>query len=545
MTTAPPIVEHSKTRPAQADSKYAWAAVALSVVVTAIRVLLARPVSFCGTPDACFYLGMAQNLASGQGFHARFLYDFQQAHPTLPNTGIEYWRPGISLLLVLLRPLGGVTLHGSIVLTTMVGVLFSAAAWHIAIQTYDDRRLALGGFSLCLLSSSVWIGSGSPDSGLYYGAAVAWFLALFRVRRSGVLQDIAALVCVSVAYLIRNDAVLLVVPLVAVLWSRSRDADDRPHGRTGTSVTGYQVMLLVGFFVALAPMHLLYKHVLGIAFPSGTAQALFLNDLSDFGRYRDPVSLHSLLGHGIKHLVLFRVSTLATVLYRVAVLMIGYPALVFLPGLLPPRDQVTSPDDKGSVRTRLPEAVGPVSFALVTLFVYGLVLPAIGGFSALRTAVGLMPLASVLVIVAIARVCRTPTLVFWVSAGVIAANALAGFMEIRRDVPTANQIGEADRAEAIGLKDLGADPFHAIVLTNDPVQFAVTTGFATIVLPSNGLDAIAQAARDFHVTHVILDSTSLPASRDVVEQRLHPVRALNLAREHSLILELPQTGPSR
>src|SRR5579875_3110302 len=109
---------------------YVTAAILLAVFVSALRALLARQLSFCGTPDACYYLGMAQNLASGQGFHARFLYDFQQAHLSLPNTGIEYWRPGISLVLLLLKPIGGVTLHSAVALTVFVGILYAAAAWH-------------------------------------------------------------------------------------------------------------------------------------------------------------------------------------------------------------------------------------------------------------------------------------------------------------------------------------------------------------------------------------------------------------------------------
>lgn len=525
--------------PGQPAGIYLWAALLLAVAVGLLRMFLGRSASFCGTPDACFYLGLAQNLSTGHGFQARFLYDFQQPHLALPNTGLEYWRPGVSLLLLSLKPFGGVTLHASIVLTTLVGILFAVAAWHIAVQNYGDRRLALGSFALCLLSSPAWVGSGSPDSGLYYGAAVAWFLGLFTVRRQGLWQDLLALVCVCFAYLIRNDAAILVVPLLAVLWARYK-ALRRPADQTGAGTSAaYAAMMVVGFLAALAPMHLLYKAVLGTAFPSGTAQALYLNELSDFGRYHDPVSLHRLLQTGVKHLVLFRVATFATVVYRVAVLMIGYPALVFLPGLFVRRESAAGPGEE-TPHQGFPEFLGAGTFGIAALLAYTLVLPAIGAFSALRTAVGLMPLASVLVIVAIFRVARTLRLAVWLAGGVVAANALAGLMEARRDLPTANLIGAADRAEATQLAAMGADPARAVVLTGDPVQFSVTTGYATVALPSNGLDAIAAAARDFHATHVILDSENLPAPTVALERQLQPVRSVSLPEEHSLILELPQ-----
>ena len=516
-------------------------AAVLAVLVVAVRLWMARPLSFCGTPDACYYLGMAQNLASGQGFHARFLYDFQQAHLSLPNTGVEYWRPGISLFLLLLKPLGGVTLHGSILLTTLVGLLFAAAAWHIAMQACGDRRLALGSFALSLLSSAAWVGSLSPDSGLYYGTAVAWFLALFTVRRQGLLQDFLALGCVGIAYLVRNDAALLLLPLLAVLGLRRRLAahPEQPAGAGGGSLE-YAAAILLGFLLALVPMHLLYRSVLGTAFPGGTAQALYMNDLGDFVRYHALVSRHTLFAHGLKHLVLFRVATFATVLYRIAALMIGYAALIFLPGLfLGYRNPIAAEQQGRSPLQNLPELTGPAVFFIAAILAYTLVLPAVGGFSALRTATGVMPFAAVLVMVAIWRVARTPRIATHLAAAVIAVSGLSGLMDDRRNVVSMDETGASDRAQAAQLVALGADPASAIVLTNDPVQFSVTNGFAAVALPINGLDAIAQAAHDFRATDVILNSEDLPATIEELNRQLRPVRSAMLPAEHTLILALP------
>ena len=524
---------------------------ALALLVAAVRYWAARPLTFCGTPDACYYLGLAENLAAGQGFRARFLFDLQQAHITLPNTGIEYWRPGISLVLLLAKPFGGVNLHSSIAISILAGIVFAAAAWHVAMQAYEDRRIALGSFGFCLVSSVGWNGSFSPDSGLYYGAAVAWFLALFTVRRQGLLQDVLALGCIGLAYLVRNDAALLLLPLLAVLWQRNRLASRDPaHAapRAGSSLL-YAALTLAGFLVVLLPMHLLYRAVLGTAFPSGTAQVLFLNDLSDFSRYHSPVNLHTLLAYGSKRLIFFRIATFATVIYRIAVLMIGYTALVFLPGLWAARRNnrtapSPSPDGSGAP-DRLPEMTGPGVFFIAALLIYTLVLPAVGGFSVLRTAVGVMPLLSVLVIVAIARVARTPRLAAWLATAVIAANALSGFMGDRRDLVTMNESGAIDRAEARALAAMGADPGRAVVLTPNPIQFAVTTGYSSVVLPVNGLDAIKEAAHDMGATHVILDTEDLPGTPDQLDRQLHPVRSETLPAEHTLILALPSPSPGR
>ncbi len=508
-----------------------------ALAVALIRLWLARPLRFCGTPDACFYLGMGETLAAGKGFHARFLYDFQLPHLSLPNTGIEYWRPGISLLFQVLRPFGSVTLRSSIVLTILVGILYAAAAWHVAMQNYRNRRLALAAFALCLVAGPVWIGSLTPDSGLYYGAASAWFLALFTVRRQGLLQDILALCCVAAAYLIRNDAALLLFPLVTVLWMRRRPGSSIPAAPRAGSSNLYAVAILCAFGLALLPMHVLYRHVLGTAFPSGTAQAFFLNDLSDFVRYGEPVSRHTLFARGLKHLVLFRISTLVTALYRIAALVIGYAALVFLPGLLlPTRDNAPA---ARHVHRNLPELTGPVTFLSTIFAVYTVLLPAIGGFSILRSILGVLPFLLVLVLIGIHRAVPDGRLRAVLIVSVIATYLVSGVTETRREVESANLIGTADRAAAQALAASGAFPATAVIMTPDPVQFSVTTGYTALALPINGLDAVAQAAHDFGVTHVILNTEDLPASSNELQLRLHPLHSEMVPAAHLVILSLP------
>ena len=171
---------------------------------------------FCGTPDSCYALGLAQNLAKYHAFRVPFLFDLQLKHLQVPNTGLEYWRPGVSLVLLLLKPFGGVTLHGALVVTMLAGIVWALAAWFVAMRATGSRKIALASYTLCLLLSAGWGGSLTPDPTLFYAAAIAWFLALFTVERQGIVQDVIALVCVGAAYMIRNDAgLLLLVPLVA------------------------------------------------------------------------------------------------------------------------------------------------------------------------------------------------------------------------------------------------------------------------------------------------------------------------------------------
>jgi hypothetical protein len=500
---------------------------------------MARRVSFCGTPDSCYALGLAQGLAQHHAFRAPFLFDLQLNHLAVPNTGLEYWRPGVSVILFLLKPLGGTTLHGSLGIASLAGVVWALAAWFVAMRTTGSARIALASYSLCLVLSAGWSGSLTPDPTLFYAAAIAWFLALFTVRRQSLGRDILALVCAGAAYTIRNDAGLLLVPLIAVLALRWRAAKQPSNagGAPGSSIR-YAAGIVTLFLVALMPMHLLYLHVLGTAFPAGAGQALYLNDLTDFSTYGAPVSLHTLLAHGVKHLIAMRVSATALIVYRVLALVLGYPALIFLPSLAVTRAERTTAE------APLPELAGPVAFGLTVLVVYSLVLPAVGVFSALRSSTALLPVTAVMVVIAILRLARTRPLASVVTATVITVYLVSGVMDDRRTIEPMNAIGDADRAQARALAEMGAQPDDgdspALVMTPDPVQFSVTTGYRAIPLPANGLDAITKEALGLQASHAILDREHLPGSLTEVTERLHPVQTKTIPGQTVLLLELPR-----
>ena len=511
----------------------------ITLAVIALRLWFARRVTFCGTPDSCYALGLAQSLAKYHAFHVPFLFDLQLKHLLVPNTGLEYWRPGVSLVLLVLKPFGGVTLHGALIVTMLAGILWALAAWFVAMRATGNRKIALASYTLCLLLPAGWNSSLTPDPTLFYAAAIAWFLALFTVKRQGFVQDVLALVCVGAAYMIRNDAgLLLLVPVVVVLVLRVRGAmaSQRRHEEApGGSSAGYALAMLIGFGIALAPMHLLYKHVLGTAYPAGAGQALYLNDLSDFSNYGVPVSLHTMLSHGVKHLIGMRISATAMIIYRVLALILGYPALMFLPTL------AVRHDGEVNGRVRLPELAGPAAFGAVVLVVYCLVLPAVGVFSALRSSVALLPVTSVVVCIAILRAARTRQLAIVLTVTVIAIYLVSGVMDDRRSIDMMNQVGEADRAQARALEAMGARPGEStVVMTPDPVQFSVTTGYSAIPMPGNGLDAITNEALDLHPSYAILDGEHLPGSFTGVTERLHPVQIKTVPGQTVLLFELPR-----
>lgn len=474
-------------------SREVWIAAAVTMAVLLIQWSMARHVSFCGTPDSCAYLALGESLSRHQGFHQNFLFQYQFVSPHLPTHGIDYWRPGTSFLLLLAQPFGGVTLHSSIAITMVAGVVLALAAWRIAMDFSGNRHFACASYLLCLVLPPLWDGGLTPDSALYYGAFVAWFLALLRVRSESYRKDLAALACVSAVSLIRNDAILLLVPLISVLWMRHRK---QPRG----SGLRYSALMLAGFVAANLPIALINQRVLGHAFPPGTGGAIYLTDLAELTAYGAPATMHTMFAHGILALLNLRLMVLPQLLYRLVWVVIGFGAIfVLLIGF-----------QAVAVRRRiLPELTGGISFLTTLILGYGVVLPAVGGFAALRSCCGLLPLIAALMVAGIARLGASANLRRGLFAGVFAFYVGSGMTANRRGVEELNRSGDAMRRVAKALKGEGVEPGRgAAVMIADAAQFSETTGYSAIPLPSNGWRGLKAAVADLRPSCVVMSETA-------------------------------------
>ena len=500
-------------------------ALAGTLVVLLVRLWFGRHVSFCGTPDSCSYLALAESLGGHHGFSERFLYDFQMDRLQLPTRGIEYWLPGTSFFLLLAMPFGGVTLHSSLAISTLMGVFLAAAAWKIATDWSGSRQIACASYLLCLVLPPMWVGSITPDSALFYAASVAWFLALFRSQFRSYREDALAFVCLLIANLIRNDVILLLAPVLLVLWLRRRSGDGR-----GASPT-YCALALAAFFAAMIPMRVIDYAVLGQAFPSGASKALFINNLSDMSRYNEPATLHSLLAVGIGRLIKTRVAAFPLIVYRIVFILVGFAA-IFVPALALRREQADE-------RARSPEFAGGAAFAITLVLVYSFVLPAIGSFSALRAFGALLPLTAVLAVAGIRWVAGSRRSAGWIAASSVMFYFVAGTMEDRRAVPEMNELGSKDRMVAAFLRARGAEPEQgSLIMTPDPAQFSETTAYPAVPLPENGLAAAREAADAFGVTHVLLDTDKLHGTVGASRSTLAATDASPVPGTHIVVLTL-------
>src|SRR5215469_14466615 len=279
-----------------------------TLIVLAARFALASGVDFCGWRDACFYETLAQQLAQHHGFVLPFVWNYQVGDIGLPNPALEYWRPGMSFILALPALFGaGVTLLSAAALDTSATLLLSLSAAWLAWRTLRDPLATVLAYLLCLSLAPLWSMPLTPDSALFYAVAVAWFLALISPERAGLAVELCCVAMVGIAYLIRNDAILLGAPLVAiVLWRLIAARGSEWPLNEGRRA----VVLCVAFVVALLPTCLVLYMAGGHVFNAATNRVMFFSSLDDFRHYGGAFDFAAWKSAGVGALVRMRLAAL-------------------------------------------------------------------------------------------------------------------------------------------------------------------------------------------------------------------------------------------
>jgi hypothetical protein len=472
-------------------------AIAATAIVLGIRLVFAGQVRFCGGADACFYFALAREIATRHDFLLNFVWNYQVDQIALPSLAADYWRPGTSLLLVLASAFGDITLRSDAILATVATLLAALAAAHFAWSLTHNARTTLLAYVIGLCLPSFWVLALRADSDVFYGASVAWFLALFLPTRRSRLRDALAIVCVAAAYMIRNDAILLVVPFAAVLARRMIDAR---HAGDARAERAYALWLIVAFLIALLPAHLLTWRLTG-HFNNSTLSVLFFHDLADFSRYGKRLDFATWWASGPVALLKERASVLIQIVHHLLMRFGEAATVLALAGAAV--GVILQP---GRPFARI--LIGPAAFLVAIVLVYAFVLPGIGDHSAQRSYAALLPVVAALAASGIEEIVASRAAWFALASAIVAFSGLDGVNRARVMLDDGRKELAQYDAEARFIRQASPDPAAALAMVSNPAVFTTSTGIPSVSLPTNGPTAVRQAARDFRATAIVTDRWS-------------------------------------
>lgn len=465
-----------------------------TLIVLGVRFALASRIDFCGWRDACFYETLARQLAQHHGFVLPFVWNYQVGDISLPNPALEYWRPGMSFILALPALFGArVTLLSAAALDTLATLLLSLSAAWLAWRTLRDPLATLLAYLLCLSLAPLWSMPLTPDSALFYAVAVAWFLALFPLERGRLAAELCGVAMVGIAYIIRNDAILLGAPLVAILLWRliaARGTERfRDEGRRAA-------ILCAAFVIALVPTYVVLYAAAGHLFNAATDRVMFFSNMDDFRRYGSAIDFAAWVSAGGAALAHLRLAALAVTLRGVLLMCGQFATLLMLLGVW-------------FVATRRRRAyggrfVGPAVFFIALVGVYVLVLPVIADHAVPRSAAALLPTFAVLAVIAAREVMTSPRITAAIVGAAALLSAIHGLGVAHGLLDEFHDLRARYLLEA-RLIDSAARKGPVVAMVADPAPFTATTGIPAVPLPSNGVAAARQAIARYGVTAIVAD----------------------------------------
>jgi hypothetical protein len=495
-----------------------WGYIVLGMLALAFRIGTAIPIQRAGYMDASYTLHIAENLAQGRGFVEQVLWNYLDGPTKLPHPSNLYWMPLPPVLASASFILFGASYHAAqlpFVLLSSIPPLF---AYYLSRRVSSRIGLASGevapyGWMAALLVTFggfyaiYWVAPDnltpfavSTDSALLFMA-----IALQRDRLPGLVWFAAGCLA-GLSQLARADGflVLAVVPIALCLSRRSP-----VHAAMDC------IFAASGFLLVLAPWLARNYAAIGTFLAPGGVRTLFLTSYDDLFRYNvTDLTLSGYIDWGGANIVASKLNAL------------GFDLLVLIFGgmqiFLAPFAAIGLWRLKGTVEFRL-FLLYALLLTLAMAFIF--TFPGIRG-SMLHSSAALVPYFAVAVgpgldasIRWVSRHRRRwderSARVFFRRGFVALACGLTLFLYSQAvfglfafgppTMPVWNARDEEYAAIGQQLEKAGVSALQP-VMTVDPPSFFNETKRRSIYLPTDGLDAVFQAARQFGAHYLVLEN---------------------------------------
>ncbi|MGZ6260104.1 MAG: hypothetical protein ACXWN5_04555 [Candidatus Limnocylindrales bacterium] len=488
---------------------------ALYAVALAARLVAAARVTFPPTEVSAYYVGVAHNLAAGQGLVSDAIWSYAAQPLTLPQPAFALWMPLASLLAAVPMVFGLSPLPAAQASAAVVGAALAPLTWYIARDAAGreglvGRRattLALGCGLVAAAFGPFLVAVMGPDSSAVFAVlAVAACCAMPLALRAAVAWrwGVALGILLGLAYLARQEAIWLGAAYLVLLIPAAR-------GLARAARRAWLARSLLAPIVAgaltVAPWLARNLAVFGSAFPGQASENLWFTRNSDVFAYAQRPGAADFLAQGPATIVGNMGVGLAHQLVNVVLLpalpvgLLGLLALIWL--WRAPALRQTSPLRATALAGGLIFLATGILFPVATL--WGTFLHASG------------PLLVALIVLAGLGLDRFVAQVgrwrhwdkgnAWLAPLLVLALVIpVASLEVWLTATFAERAGERVMAAADTLETIlpASGSSTAPVISDLPIWLAETADRPAIVLPDESPALVLQLARDFGASSVLV-----------------------------------------
>ncbi len=533
----------------------------LLTITLVVRIATALPLHQAGYMDASYAIHVAENIAVGRGLTEDVLWNYLDQPAGLPHPSNLYWMPLPSLLIAPFFVLFGISYRVAQIPFILLSLIPPLFAFHLGRRVLGRDDYAWVGALLTIFSGFYMVYWVSPDN--FTPFAVTASLCLYSVARGVETNSgryyVAAGVLAGLSHLSRADGILLLAAVPIALLIAPSDIPSSPSSydltkstfthhvsRITHHVLRFTLYALLGYLFVMTPWFARNYLAVGTPYPSAGAKTLWLTSYDELFRFADDLTPARYLAWGLvpiiesKVVAVFRsllvISFANMLLFLTPFVLIGLwrlrKCIEFLPFLI-------------------------YSFLLFWVMVLAFTFPSWRG-TLLHSGIALLPFCAVTVPLGIdaavrwvARRRRTwdvsralPVfqIGFVVLAIIVSFYIYGGGLfgsSAGRDSPLWNErdIGYLDIARWLDRNARDND----IVVAGDPPSFHNVSHRRTIVIPSDSVDAVLAAARQYRASYLVLDHDYPGPLKDLYEGRttvqgLSPVVSVRDPAGHPVIL---------
>lgn len=504
-------------RPAVAGLSPWLVGVALVGLALVARAAAVSQVTVAPTVDSAYYVGVAGRLATGQGLTADVLWTYASPPLTLPQPAFALWMPLATLLAAIPMVLGATTsLFASQVAMIVVGAALAPLTWYVADQAaaangLTGRRrttVALGSGLVAALFGPFLVAVAGPDSSVPFAVlAVAACCAMPRAlaAESGRRWAVVLGALLGCAYLARQETIWLGLTYLLLLLPELRRRV--PADRAAWLARTLLPVIITGAIV-VAPWLVRQAVVFGSPFPGQAVENLWFTRNQDVFAFAQPPTMATFLAQG----PLVIVEHIAAGMWHQLVDVLLLPTLpVGLFGLLGLAWAWRTPALRTATALRALTLAAALMFLATGLLfpvatLAGTFLHASG--PALVALVVVAALATDQVVAAIGAWRGWDKQNAWLAPLLTLALALPlTGLEVWLTGSFAGSQAAREGAAATALESqvpAQADGAPAIIISDEPIGFALSTGRPMLILPDEAPSDVLQLARLFGARAVLM-----------------------------------------
>ena len=463
----------------------------------AMRLYFAVQMQAPGHGDLSYYFALAKNLAAGRGFVIDYVWHFLVLPDGLTHYSNDFWMPLTSIIISIFLIAFGESMPSALLPSIIFGLGLAFITFFIGMEYTKSRIISLWSAIICLFAPSLFKYSLLTDSSIYYAVFVAAGLLMIVKAKSQPKFYIAAAIFAGLAHLTRQDGLfLMLVLLLAIVVSA---------GNTKSKLR-LVIFGLAAYLLTLSPLLIINFIVTGKLFLSRTYQIAFVTTHDDIYSYAKDLSLSSYLSWGMRNILASKIAALwnniIAILQSFSRELVVIPILAFI--------RIIS---LKIWRWRWNDYYPPLIFLALLFVFYTLIatFPAMGG-AFFRSAMAFVPFGIVLAVEMLKKIIRKPA-AFGLLMTLIVVAAIAGSVRLSKaTVVDVNQQEQELKSIAATIETKNIDGAEIVIMTRNPWETNVVTGFKAVQIPNNDIDAIYEIARKYGANYLIL-----PAPRPALE----------------------------